>query len=867
MLFKETKLIIILILLNLYSIVPIFATTTTSTKDRAIANKEEIIYWMIKNEQLEESASPYEKQQALKTYLKRAENGGYRLPPNLAMHQAEINRKKALNKSEQKELTVSTSTLKVKNVQNKTVNILAVLIDFPDLPYDDNRLTSSDSNMYYSDYNRAHYQQLIFSNNGYLGPSGQSLKSAYQYYQEVSGNTLFMQGTVINWVTAASNAAVYGANDPDDDDNDIDVKSLVREAITQAVNAGGFNLADYDVEDQFDRNGNGITNEPDGIIDHVMIFHSSQGEETGGGVLGDDAIWSHRGFVDSTTWGYTIPGTNYAVMGYTIEPIDAAIGVVVHEFGHDLGVADEYNTDSSESADGSPVGFWSVMAVGTWAGALPGSEPTGFSPLASDYFQQQFDGNWTDTRIVTLPELTANSQTVTLSESSNKDAAQNLIKIEIPNPTIDFFPPFTDEYQYYSNDGNLKNNSLSFQLTIPSGSSMVLRMKAHWNIELDYDYARILVNGTALAGSHTSVNNPRQSGISNYITDISKDLPDATGDEGWVDLSFDVTTFQGQTVSLSMEYVTDPFVGGYGFVVDDIELVADGVTSYFDGAEIDGSVTLSGFSRVGGTRLGDDQAYWIQMRGHQGADEGLSAENYQKGMLVWFDDPNYSDNHVNVHPGHGFIGVVDARQVILSSGGLNASSTTQVRDATFSFYDSATSSIFSDADDYSTSEQPSSGMILSNLGLSFSIQTQATDSSSADILLSVAGNYVPPSAAFTTSTNNLTANFTNTSSGGEGALTYSWSFGDGTSSSETSPTHLYSNAGTYSVSLTVTDSLSNSHTTSSSVGVTSPALPPPTTSKGGGGGSMGVLILGLMMFISRLKKSWHPLEVRDWRVH
>ena len=65
----------------------------------------------------------------------------------------------------------------------------------------------------------------------------------------------------------------------------------------------------------------------------------------------------------------------------------------------------------------------------------------------------------------------------------------------------------------------------------------------------------------------------------------------------------------------------------------------------------------------------------------------------------------------------------------------------------------------------------------------------------------------PTVAAFTTNTSAqcLTGNayvFTNGSTGS--SLTYSWNFGDATSSTVTSPTHVYSAAGTYTVTLTAT---------------------------------------------------------------
>lgn len=65
--------------------------------------------------------------------------------------------------------------------------------------------------------------------------------------------------------------------------------------------------------------------------------------------------------------------------------------------------------------------------------------------------------------------------------------------------------------------------------------------------------------------------------------------------------------------------------------------------------------------------------------------------------------------------------------------------------------------------------------------------------------LTVVGN---PTAGFNFTTNNLDANFTNTSTN---ATTYSWNFGDLNTSNLQNPTHTYSSAGTYVVELTATN--------------------------------------------------------------
>ncbi|UTW61121.1 PKD domain-containing protein [bacterium SCSIO 12741] len=68
----------------------------------------------------------------------------------------------------------------------------------------------------------------------------------------------------------------------------------------------------------------------------------------------------------------------------------------------------------------------------------------------------------------------------------------------------------------------------------------------------------------------------------------------------------------------------------------------------------------------------------------------------------------------------------------------------------------------------------------------------------------------PPEARFSASKRSdcnppLTTTFNNSSVGGAAPVTYAWDFGDGNSSSATSPTHTYTAAGFYDVTLIVTD--------------------------------------------------------------
>ncbi len=62
----------------------------------------------------------------------------------------------------------------------------------------------------------------------------------------------------------------------------------------------------------------------------------------------------------------------------------------------------------------------------------------------------------------------------------------------------------------------------------------------------------------------------------------------------------------------------------------------------------------------------------------------------------------------------------------------------------------------------------------------------------------------PPSASFTPSCSHLACSFTNTSTD-DGTMTHAWAFGDAGSSTEMSPSYTYATAGTFDVTLTVTD--------------------------------------------------------------
>src|SRR6266566_1471844 len=83
---------------------------------------------------------------------------------------------------------------------------------------------------------------------------------------------------------------------------------------------------------------------------------------------------------------------------------------------------------------------------------------------------------------------------------------------------------------------------------------------------------------------------------------------------------------------------------------------------------------------------------------------------------------------------------------------------------------------------------------------------QGAQSTTASQSVTVTPPNQPPTANFTSSCSALTCSFTSTSSDPDGSIaSYSWTFGDGATSTLQNPSHTYAAGGTYTVTLRVTD--------------------------------------------------------------
>ena len=125
----------------------------------------------------------------------------------------------------------------------------------------------------------------------------------------------------------------------------------------------------FDVWDRYDFDSDGNFNEPDGYIDHFQIVHAGGDQADGDPIYGEDAIWSHRWYATQTSrhagppgnliGGTQIGDTGFWIGDYTIQPENGGRSVFYHEYGHDLGLPDDYNILSGGDNNNE---HWTLMA-------------------------------------------------------------------------------------------------------------------------------------------------------------------------------------------------------------------------------------------------------------------------------------------------------------------------------------------------------------------------------------------------------------------------------------------------------------------------------------------------------------------------
>ncbi|TGN72424.1 M6 family metalloprotease domain-containing protein [Streptomyces bauhiniae] len=605
--------------------------------------------------------------------------------------------------------------------REKTDKIFTILVEFGDQTDPKfggtpgplhNKIAAPDrkkdnSTAWQADYNQKHYQDLYFG----TGAKTESLK---KYYEKQSSGRYSVEGEVSDWVKVPYNEARYG-NNACGQTNCTSVWNVVSDGLKSWVagqKAAGksdaaikADLAQYDQWDRYDYDGDGNFNEPDGYVDHFQIVHAGEDESAGGGAEGENAIWAHRWYAFGTDAGATGPAGNKLggapvgdtgvwVGDYTIQPENGGLGVFAHEYGHDLGLPDEYDTDGGDNS----TGFWTLMSSGSWLGT--GKDSIGDLPGDMNA--------WDKLQLGWLTYDTAKAGVSSwhkLGVAEYNTKYRQALLVTLPDKAVktEIVTPAEGATQWWSGSGDNLKNTLTRSVDLTGKSKATLGLDGWYDIEAGYDYLYTEVstdgaNWTALDGTVDGQPIPRD----------GSDKPALTGTlDGYKKLSYSLDAYAGQKIQLRFRYQTDGGVALKGFAADEITVTADGSPLFSDNAETaDAGWAATGFSRIGASFTKDYAQYYLAENrqyvsydktlkvgpynfGYTGTDRPDWVEHYpyQDGLLIWKWDTSQADNNTNAdaHPGTGLILPVDAHPKALKwSDGTLLRNRMQAYDSPFS---------------------------------------------------------------------------------------------------------------------------------------------------------------------------------------
>ena len=234
-----------------------------------------------------------------------------------------------------------------------TVSVIALLVDFSDVKFTKNR---------------AYFQELM--------------NNFAKYYKENSYGKIAITYQIAT-STSLSNTMQYYA-------------SRENQLIEDAVNAANKNV-------DFSK------------YDALMVIHAGQGYESSGNFGDIQSMFVYSSFPG------IVGADNTIIYGACIvsehEGNASSFGIFCHEFGHQLGLPDLYNTDN----DSAGIGNWSLMATGAWNGSPQGSSPAHFDAWCK----------------VELDWITPQTVPTSLIQQSIPQAETNPVAYKLWNNTMD----------------------------------------------------------------------------------------------------------------------------------------------------------------------------------------------------------------------------------------------------------------------------------------------------------------------------------------------------------------------------------------------------------------------------------------------
>jgi immune inhibitor A len=550
------------------------------------------------------------------------------------------------------------------------------------------------STLWQPDYDTEHYENMYF-------------ERMREYYERQSSGRYSIEGKVHGWVKVPYNQALYG-RDYCGGIVCATSKMLARDALAvwvqQELDAGKTigDVADYlrtfDEWDRYDLDGDGNFDEADGYIDHLQLVHAGGDQAAGDPIYGSDAIWSHRWFSNLQAGGpHGFVGVNVGtntglltstlvpsnptgvwIFDYTVQPENGGLGVFAHEYGHDLGLPDLYDTSGNTGGAENSTAFWTLMSSGANIGD-GGPDGIGDNPTDLSAWELLQLG-WLDPQGGKGPFYDVafagekSEHKLGPNDAATKQAQALFVVLPDSQKETVITPPKTGSYAYWSGMGHNFTHTMTKSVTYAAGST--LTADAWYETEAHFDYWFLEVShdgGSTWTSVATNLSLPAsddQGSFNGSGTGIA-------GSSGGAYVPLTATLPGSGSALVRFKYMTDANTGGRGVVLDNIAITGSPVDGGEDDAEA-AKWVYDGFLRIkdGAGITSHFNAYVAENRQYDGYDTSLkTAYNfgfldakpdwvehypYQDGLLIWYWNEAYGDNNVGDHPGKGLLLPVDA---------------------------------------------------------------------------------------------------------------------------------------------------------------------------------------------------------------
>ncbi len=317
--------------------------------------------------------------------------------------------------------------------------------------------------------------------------NGSANNSVAKYYEEVSYGMINLSsgpenGAVNNqWLSLSNTRKYYGqdyyatgytTDDGSDQDGNMWTRGkyqLVVDACT-AANTAGVDFTKYDTDG-------------DSVLDHLIIIFSGNGQnhygrdttgntgpddDSGANDWGRDLVWPSRMYTGAGFGTYD----GIQVKTATVNPEDpnfsVPVGVICHEFGHDLGLPDLYDSDiGTGNGYGAVAGDWCLMDGGSYNTYGGNPSPAHLSAWC------KYTLGWTQPIVVS--EANNNQGYHWINETSSPTNDSVCYRVNLPN-----YSPGNGEFFLIE---NRRINTSSYDAGIPESGILI------WHINDSIVYA------------------------------------------------------------------------------------------------------------------------------------------------------------------------------------------------------------------------------------------------------------------------------------------------------------------------------------------------------------------------------------------